>query len=264
MMNSKIKLGIFIALYLLIMLVIAFGWMRTIQLQDQVKPKKLIVKIFKPSAENLLIQEQDIAKCVKDFYKKDWRKIPLESLQASKLEASLEDLHVVHHAEVYIDALENYHVDIYQRDPLFRVMEMTGEQYYVDIEGKKIPASVNYSARVPVVTGIVQPLIGTDIWKKDNSSYRNVFNLVKEVVKDPFTKSLIEQIDVDTNGELTLVPKIGFEKISFGNAQEINEKLDKLKFFYKEGLRYEGWNVYQTLNLKVKDQVIGVRNLNQT
>ncbi len=263
-MNAKLKLGIFIGLYLLAMIVIGIIWLRTIQMQDNQRPKQLMIKIHKPSVENLLIQEQDIIRRVRDFYKKDWKKIPLQQIKSSGLELELEKIQVVHHCEVYVDALENLHVDVYQRDPLFRVMTPQGDQYYVDVEGKKIPASMNYSARVPVVTGIEDGFLGVDIWKKENVEYRNAYNIVNEIIKDPFTKSLIEQVDREANGEFTLIPKIGYEKIQLGQPVDIFEKLDKLKFFYKEGLRYEGWNVYQTLNLKIKDQVVGVRNVNQS
>ncbi|MEO6190099.1 MAG: hypothetical protein ABIO44_06775 [Saprospiraceae bacterium] len=263
-MNTKVKLGIVIGLYMLIMLAIGANWMHMIYVQDHIHLNKLIVKIFKPSTENMLIQEKDIARCVREFYKRDWKKIPIQGLNSALLESTLERMHVIHHAEVYVDAMENLHVDVYQRDPLFRVMESTGDQFYVDSEGKKIPASMNYSARVPVVTGILQAWSGEDVWNKANTSYKIAFNVMKEIVKDPFINSLVEQVDMDSNGELTFIPKIGFEKIQFGKAELILEKLEKLKFFYKEGLRYEGWNVYQTLNLKVKDQVIGVKNLNKS
>ncbi|NOT38201.1 MAG: hypothetical protein HOP11_12580 [Saprospiraceae bacterium] len=263
-MNAKLKLGIFITLYLLSMIIVGIIWIRSIRLQDKLRPRQLIIKVFKPSVENLLIQEKDIHKYVQEFYKKDWRKIPLQSLKVSGLESALESIQVVHHSEVYFDALENLHIDVYQRDPLFRVMTPDGDQYYVDIEGKKIPASINYSARVPVVTGIETPFQGRDIWARSNSKFKDAFYVVNEISKDPFIKSLIEQLDIDSQGEITLVPKIGYEKIEMGNATEIFEKLDKLKFFYKEGLRYEGWNVYQTLNLKVKNQVVGVKNINQS
>lgn len=263
-MNAKLKLGIFITIYLLSMLAVGFIWIVSIQKQDVQRPRQLLIKILKPSAENFLIQEQDILNFVKDYYKKDWKKIPFHSLKVSGLETALESIQVVHHSEVYIDALENLHIDVYQRDPLYRVMSPEGDQYYVDVEGKKIPASGNYSARVPVVTGIATIFHGKDIWHKDNAYYKAAFDITNEIVKDPFVKSLIEQLEVDQNGEFILIPKIGYEKIEMGTAHEIYEKIDKLKFFYKEGLRYEGWNVYQTLNLRVKDQVIGVRNLNQS
>jgi len=45
-----------------------------------------------------------------------------------------------------------------------------------------------------------------------------------------------------------------------GSNENISEKLNKLKFFYQEGLRYEGWNVYQTIDLKNKDQVVCRKN----
>ncbi len=71
---------------------------------------------------------------------------------------------------------------------------------------------------------------------------------------------MIEQIDVLPNAEFVLVPKIGNEKILVGGNENISEKLNKLKFFYQEGLRYEGWNVYQTIDLKNKDQVVCRKN----
>ena len=53
---------------------------------------------------------------------------------------------------------------------------------------------------------------------------------------------------------------LGNEKILVGGNENISEKLNKLKFFYQEGLRYEGWNVYQTIDLKNKDQVVCRKN----
>ncbi|MCC6814961.1 MAG: hypothetical protein IT267_00950 [Saprospiraceae bacterium] len=263
-MNTKLKLGILISIYLLTMIFVALIWMNTIQMQNAQKPKQLMVNIYKPSIENMMIQEQEIVKYVKEYFKKDWKKIPIEKLNVSGLESTLEKIQVVHHSEVYLDALENLHVDVYQRDPLFRVMTPFGDQFYIDVEGKKIPSSISYSARVPVVTGVESVFLGNDIWKKENAAYKDVFQVVNEITKDKFTRSLIEQIDLDHNGEFTLIPKIGYEKIEIGNSENMFEKLDKLRFFYQEGLRYQGWNVYQVLNLRVKDQIIGVKNINKS
>ena len=85
--------------------------------------------------------------------------MPVFALRATELEHFLELQPTVHHAEVYIDAMENLHVDMYQRDPLLRIVEAQGAQYYIDVEGRKIPNSNRYSARVPVVTGIQKTIL---------------------------------------------------------------------------------------------------------
>lgn len=38
-MNIKVKLGIFIMLYLLVLAVISFSWIKTIRMQSAVKPE---------------------------------------------------------------------------------------------------------------------------------------------------------------------------------------------------------------------------------
>lgn len=75
--------------------------------------------------------------------------------------------------------------------------------------------------------------------------------------KDTFANSLIEQIYLDENGEFTLIPKIGNERIFLGNSEILEDKLMRLKLFYKENMGRQGWNVYQLVNLKFKGQVIG-------
>lgn len=88
------------------------------------------------------------------------------------------------------------------------------------------------------------------------------FGISKGLHEDPFTKSLVEQIYIDDQGQFSLVPKVGNEKIVIGKLNNLKDKLSRLKFFYQEGLRYEGWNVYQTIDFKNDDQVV-CKNLNQ-
>jgi len=37
---------------------------------------------------------------------------------------------------------------------------------------------------------------------------------------------------------------------------KVKEKLEKLSFFYSQGLPYQGWNVYETIDLKNDNQVV--------
>jgi cell division protein FtsQ len=43
----------------------------------------------------------------------------------------------------------------------------------------------------------------------------------------------------------------------FGDAKDFEEKFEKLKTFYTEGLnKTDGWNKYSTINIKYKNQVV--------
>jgi cell division protein FtsQ len=245
------------------MLFVAALWLNSIRLQRIQQSGQLKIQILKPKPENVLIDQKEIKENVLRYLKKDLRKIKSHALNLYGLEAKLESLPVVHHAEVYLDANQNLHIDVYQRDPLVRILEAQGDSYYLDAEGNKIPGSSRYSARVPVATGLSGQIGKNSSIKGNQSELKNIFYLAQEIARDTFAQALVEQIDVQPSGDVVLIPKIGSEKIMFGKVEDVNEKLQKLHFFYQEGLRYEGWNVYQTIDLQNKDQVVCKRNVSQ-
>ena len=72
-----------------------------------------------------------------------------------------------------------------------------------------------------------------------------------------FLTTLIQQIYVNKDKEIELYPAIGNHKIVFGDAQNLNEKFNKLKLFYTEGLnKSDAWTKYSIINLKYKNLVV--------
>jgi cell division protein FtsQ len=91
----------------------------------------------------------------------------------------------------------------------------------------------------------------------ETNTYRKVYELARTVYDDKFLNALIEQIYVESNGKVILVPKLGRQKILFGDIASVDHKFEKLKAFYKTGMPNSGWNRFKYLNLEWKDQVVG-------
>ena len=70
---------------------------------------------------------------------------------------------------------------------------------------------------------------------------------------DPFWKALFQQVQVEPNGELILIPRIGDHQIDFGKAENIELKLRNLKLVYTEGFKGDAWSKYRTVSLKNKN-----------
>ncbi|HRH99749.1 MAG TPA: hypothetical protein PK006_01740 [Saprospiraceae bacterium] len=255
-MNPRVKGLLWISLHIGVLALLAGLWMLSIKNQRAQFSNHLEVQIIKSNPENSLITKNEIMTHLKYFFKKDWRKIRQYNLHTKELEDYFEKLSTVHHAEIYMDARDNFHIDIYQRDPVMRVIDIANNQFYIGSDGEKIPCSTIYSARVPVITGLIPELVGSSIWSKSNMAYQTMFKLSTEVSKDAFAKALIEQIEVNQSGQIQLIPKVGKEKINFGAVVQVKEKLEKLKFFYEQGLPYAGWNVYETIDLNNDGQVV--------
>ena len=216
---------------------------------------------------NTFIDEED----VKEFFKERNDSIlntSLKNIDVNGLEKALNSHPAVENADIAVDVNGDVTIDVTQRTPLVRVINMDGESYYIDNKSKLMPLSDKYTARVLIATGyIVEPYatryqLSVDAISKNEkfaaiSVLDDIYNISAYIAKDSVLASLIHQINVTNDQELELYPSIGNHKIVFGEAKDFEEKFEKLKTFYTEGLnKTDGWNKYSTINIKYKNQVV--------
>ena len=101
------------------------------------------------------------------------------------------------------------------------------------------------------------PQIRKDSALSNASVLDDIYELAKYLASDSLMSGLITQAYVNEEREIELYPAVGNQKIIFGDATGIEDKFEKLKTFYKEGLNsINNWNKYSTINLKYKNQVV--------
>jgi cell division protein FtsQ len=173
----------------------------------------------------------------------------------------------VSRADVYMSIDGVVDIEVEQRQPILRVINSNGESFYLDNKGKLMPWSADFTPRTIVATGNINDrydvrnslsyseTINNDTLKTRTKLY-DLYAMASFILADEFWSAHIEQIYLNKNSEIELVPKVGNHKIIFGSADEMKEKFWKLKTFYKEGLNYTGWANYDTLNLKFNNQVV--------
>lgn len=150
-------------------------------------------------------------------------------------------------ASLFITVEGTLHSQIKQRTPVARVIT-NDDAYYLDAQGVKVPLSKNYSARVPLITGV----------KKDQD-LTNVNQMLQKISSDDFLKKEIVGIHSKNPGEWMLTVRSGDYKIELGELKEIDQKFRKLKAFYKKTLTDSTIHVYKTINIKYHNQVVGVK-----
>lgn len=164
----------------------------------------------------------------------------------------------IHKAEFYIDKLNRVAVVIDLSEPIVRVNPKEGKGFYLDQYGNRIKLNDKSTVRVPVATGFIDGYREGFVDAEKKTSLYQVYDLAKRLYDDPqFLSPLVEQIYVDENNDITLVPKVGREKIFFGKFDNVDNKFYRLSEFYRRGLPKEGWNKYKELRLDIKDQVVG-------
>lgn len=190
---------------------------------------------------------------------------PISSIPISVYERHIAANPSVKRAEVYTKHGGTFAVKVYQREPILRVITSEGDSYYLDKEGYVMPTSANYTARVPVASGFVLDkqyemqrynVASMSDSLKNESCLDDLYTLATFVRNDEFWKTQVQQIIVEADGELTVVPTVGDHHILLGHTDKLERKFKKLKLFYLKGLNKTGWDQYSHINLKYKDQVI--------
>ena len=189
----------------------------------------------------------------------------LKDIRAEEIQVLLRKNPYIRSANITIGVNGSVTANIRQRQPLLRVFTGTGRQFYIDTEGFIMPVNSEYTARVVIANGNI-PDISVKSENDGNGEVnpeknlhpvlKKVFLTARAVKQDAFSEALTEQIFINAAGEIELIPKLGNHTILLGDTTLLNDKLNKLKLFYKQGIRNDAWNKYVMINLKFRDQVI--------
>jgi len=179
---------------------------------------------------------------------------PLTGIDFRNIERTVRKNPFVADAEIFVNQQQEVVVDIVQKRPILRIINNDGVSYYISEKNERMPLSDNFTSHVAIALGNVAMHKDT---KRDSAVQAALYKLILFVRKDDFLNALVDQVYVQEDGEMEVIPKIGGQTIRFGGVDEnMAEKFDRLKIFYNEGLRKVGWDKYKTIDLRYKDQVV--------
>jgi len=216
------------------------------------------IKILIPGADNFIEREEIDAILKQNEGKLIGRK--LEQINLHAIEEKIKSNPYIALATVYADMEGVIHIEISQRQPLLRIISSSGQDFYIDKNGLKMPVSPNFTANVVVANGhILEHFSGkvdTLITKMASDLYKTALFLKKDTLWD----SQIEQIFVNDKDDIELIPRVGNQRIILGNADSLQTKMTNLLTFYKEAMPKVGWDTYKTINIKYTNQVVCEKN----
>ena len=187
---------------------------------------------------------------------------PVRSISVPAIEERINVLRELKVAEAYSSIDGFIHIYADQRNPVMRVMPETGGDFFIDNEGYVFRKRNLYNPRLHIVEGNVNisqaMLSGVSVLDTaiKNSILKDIFFIVKYIKDDDFWSAQIDQIYVDKNNEIDLIPRAGSQMIHLGSAENLEGKLRNLEAFYDKVLPEVGWNKYSVINLEFKDQVV--------
>lgn len=226
--------------------------------QNRVVCKQITININKDD-ENFFINKEDIYHII--FTGGDSLVgNSLSTINVKTLEKFITDNKYVKSADAYLDLNGKLCIEVKQRKPVLRVINTASNSFYIDEDGLKMPLSNNYSARVPVVNGNIAESYGGIYDSVQTQLVKDLYALAQYIHHDTFWDAQIEQIYVQENNDLILIPRVGNHKILLGDITDLKEKFENLIVFYTRALPKVGWDTYSVINVKYKGQIIGVKS----
>jgi cell division protein FtsQ len=191
----------------------------------------------------------------------------IDEIDLGKIESILKSRQIIDHAEAFITEPGVLKIEISQKTPFVRVFNRDGKGYYLDKKGNIIPLAGDFSPFIIVANGFIsEPFnIGRTININDvkydsigrsKHTIYDVFHLAEFITNDEFWNSQIEQIYVNNKYEFELIPRVGSHIIELGYVENLEEKFNNLKILYLKGFNKLGWNKYDKISLKYKNQVV--------
>lgn len=203
---------------------------------------------------NFFIDKNDVYAIIKNFGGDSTQQRSLADINLKQIERELEKNVWIKNAELFFDNNNVLKVSVDEREPIARLFTNTGNSFYIDSSCKMLPLSDKFSARLPIFTGFIADVKYTSL--VDSALLCNIKNISIKINADTFLMAMIEQVDVSAARTFEITPKIGKQKIIFGDATDADLKFAKLKMFYKTVIAQAGWNRYNSINLSFKNQVV--------
>ncbi len=226
--------------------------------------RNILIKMNYGQAD-MLVTEADIDSLIPTSSGKIVGK-PLWAINTERIERSVSAQPYVSGVHVYETFAGDVFVQVSQRQPVLRVISESNYTVYIGSQGELFPINPDYPARVLIASGkipdssfhsmpdggkqmLIDPIGHSPV-------LADLFRIAFFISNDPFFKAQIDQIYVNRNGEYELIPKVGDHLILLGKCDDLGDKFQRLFVFYKKGLNQIGWNKYNYINIKYKNQVV--------
>ncbi|MGF1923695.1 MAG: cell division protein FtsQ/DivIB [Bacteroidia bacterium] len=217
------------------------------------------VKILIPGADNFIEREEIDAILMQSQGTLVGK--PLEEINTHEIEKTIQANPYIAFAKVYADMDGVIQIQIRQRQPVLRIINAGGQDYYIDRDGLKMPMSPNFTANVLVATGDIFEGYGGRVDTLITPLAADLYKAALFIKQDTLWDAQIEQIFVNGKSDIELIPRVGNQRIILGNADSLSVKMGNLLAFYKQAMPQVGWDAYKTINIKYINQIICEKNV---
>lgn len=212
-----------------------------------------------------LLTEKDVDSIILASYPK-LLQTDIKRVEKKDIRRTLERHPYILEANVGMSTGGKLQVEVTQRTPVVRLF-FQGREFYLSAQGTYMPLCANHFCDVIVgSTEREEPKVKklseinlADSAGKHPFSLVCIWRLTKFLNDNPCYDGVFDQVTMTPKGDLVLTPKLGNTTVIVGDTTLLDEKFENLWAFYDKGVKKVGWDTYKAINLKYRNQVVGVK-----
>ncbi|TDE06278.1 cell division protein FtsQ/DivIB [Flavobacterium hiemivividum] len=206
--------------------------------------RKLTKSVVVFEGDNALFVKRETVNKLLIENKENASSIGKDKLDLNKLERRLNSNEMIDKSDVFVSIDGVLKAVVVQKTPVARVFDKEGS-FYVDYEGGIMPLSDNFTARVPLVSGVIN--------RKNSEKYSQLFRVIYD---DDFLKKNIIAIEVMHNGRLKMLNRNYNYEIDFGDIANMEQKFKDYKAFFQKAVLDSSLYKYKKIDLRFTKQVV--------
>lgn len=130
-----------------------------------------------------------------------------------------------------------------------RVFSDRGRSFYINRNGKRIDADAEFYIDVPV---LIAP-------ERFEGLIPGALSVIRYTAADTELAPLIAAYKIDGPNDIIIIPRFQGHVINFGDSTRMDEKREAIMVAYRDVLPAKGWNTYDTISVKFRNQIVASR-----
>lgn len=249
MNKTKLKKSLgFVAICLVLL-----GFIGFVEKQSQLKTYQDLEIDLKAVSGVYFVEEKEIEGILKSAFPELKSGLAISEVPLTAMEERLSGHPFIKSVETFLGQKGILKVTINQHEPMARIARPMAADGYITTDGLIIPTSLSYTSRVLILEGAYAEQL------MDQGSVvamPELMPLIRFVTKDEFWSAQVSELEINKRDDIRLHQQVGKQVIEFGDALDFESKFRRIEVLYKEILPRKGWNAYERISVKFKNQIV--------
>lgn len=234
-------------------LLVLIGFIGFVEKQIQDKAYRGLEVDLKAVSGVYFVEEKEIEAILKSAFPELQAGLPISDVPLAAVESRLSGHPFIKSVETFIGQKGILKVTLNQHEPIARIARPMAADGYLTTEGRIIPTSPSYTSRVLILEGAYAEQL-MDQGSVD--SMPELMPLIRFVTENEFWNAQVSELEINRRDDIRVYQQVGKQVIEFGDALDFESKFRRIEVLYKEILPRKGWNAYERISVKFKNQIV--------